>query len=170
MTDTPTPSATPESTVAAITGLRGGLLLLVVIGGGVALAGLTAFFFFLDPPFNLEVGIVEFGVMLPILVLMGLLAWGSSVTRLELTDSKVVFHKPLNALSVSWEWMVPPQHRYGLGEIAMPFHPRGEPGSESWVFLSRAQMMALLAHPKCPKWDLDPAVRSSLGLSSAGHP
>lgn len=131
------------------------------------LAGVSAFFNYFDKPFNLGVFELELAIVVPLLALVILSVWGSSVTELELRDDCIVFHKPLNPLTVTWEWLAPPKHRSAIGEIAAPFHPRGESGSVSWVFLTRAQMLALLAHPKCPKWDLDPAVRSSLGLRSA---
>lgn len=162
---TATDGALLETPVTVVTGLRGGLLLMMIVGLLVGFSGVVSYAVIVLRETLADLALLLTVVVFPVTALTLLSLWGSSVRRLELRPDGVTFHKPLNPLHVSWSWLMPPCHRYGLGEIAISFHPRGDLRDESWAFLNLSQAKALLAHPMCPKWKLSSQVLRSLGMS-----
>ncbi len=111
-----------------------------------------------------------------IVLLFSIPTWFSLVIRVGLTDEGVTFVKGTKSyLQVPWGRLCPPEWPARFRAVTF-FYKLWEPDPKSTyqnqvgprpgppIMVDIHQARAILAHPKCPKWDLKPEIRKSLGL------
>lgn len=102
--------------------------------------------------------------------------WSSLVRLVGLTNQGVTFVRgSASYIQTSWESLCPPEWPARFHAVTF-FYKLWEPDPKSTyqnytgprpgppVMVDIRQAQAILSHPNCPKWDLKPEIRKSLGL------
>lgn len=88
-----------------------------------------------------------------------------SVRRVEVDESGVVFCYPLHRERTSWKELSPSRNPPKNGMWGL-IRPRTESRGSRGYRITVEQSRAILSHPACPEWPLDPGLRTSLGLGN----
>jgi hypothetical protein len=87
-----------------------------------------------------------------------------AVRAVEISDSGVTFVSGFKRFHIAWSELSPPVYPLyvgGLSFVRKPHLPDERPSSYT---ANREQAVAILRHPKCPKFALSPEILTSLGL------
>jgi hypothetical protein len=137
---------------------------------GIAFAVAVAIFVFHG---QVAPGLIVGGVV----VLGGLAVYASFVYRrddireVRISRVGVTFVLGRESIAVPWATLQPPKHRLFFGDIGFFFPKELGPrfakkdSERGAVAVTRRQALAILSHPGCPAWPINPKIRRSLGMT-----
>lgn len=84
--------------------------------------------------------------------------------RVELTNEAVSFVVGFTTTKVAWGDLVPPRDRFFI-TMTFKYRVDGKVREDDPMGVTKEQARAILAHPSCPKFNLDRATWASVGLA-----
>jgi hypothetical protein len=85
------------------------------------------------------------------------------VNRIEITNDAIDFYRGTTKLSIKWPDLVAPNSPYLIG-IVFRYKVQDKIQTSGGLNVDRGMARAILSDPRCPHFELDPKIRSSLGL------
>ncbi len=104
------------------------------------------------------------------LIAIGMLAYLIAAVRwVEFSKDGVTFAVGLRNKKVAWHDLVPPDSPVSFG-IRFRYKFNGKVQQSDTLPVTRELACAILSHPQCPHWEMDPKIWKSLRMKTPSKP
>lgn len=158
-----------EETRSALTRIGGGWMrppVLVVVGVVMVVGAVAGYLRWATTPDNGASPLL--GLIIPTILFLAIVfaaTFFSFVRTVEIFQNQVVFTLGTSHVTVNWSDLVPPRSPFLFG-ITFKYRAGGRIQEQTALFVTRDQARAILEHPRCPRFSMDPQIWQSLGLTT----